>query len=69
MAQKTNSTMHPCWSGDGGQIYFSANILYSSRMDIYCISVEEKSLELKEKNPWLMVSHGSGNKDYPSWGE
>ena len=59
---------HPCWSDDGDQIYFSANILYSSRMDIYCINVADESLELKEKNPWLMVSHGSGSKDYPSWG-
>jgi Tol biopolymer transport system component len=58
---------HPCWSGDGQLLFFNSAILYSTRNDIYCIRVSE-ALQLKESAPWLMVSKGAGNKDYPVWG-
>lgn len=51
---------HPTW-GEGNIIYFSGNIIYSSRNDIYAVSLEDGSR-------WVMVSKGSGNKDYPCWG-
>lgn len=58
---------HPCWSVDGVMIFFNASILYSSRNDIYCINYNN-SLTLGKNAGWLMVSKGSGSKDYPSWG-
>jgi Tol biopolymer transport system component len=57
---------HPCWSSDGKLIFFSANIMYSSRFDIYCIRKDD-GLTLKEKASWIMVSKDSGDKNYPTW--
>lgn len=55
---------HPAW-GEDDLIYFSGNIVYSSRDDIYAVRFSDNELE---SNPWIMVSKGSGNKDYPCWG-
>jgi hypothetical protein len=55
---------HPTW-GEDDLIYFSGNIVYSSRDDIYGVRFSDNELE---SNPWIMVSKGSGNKDYPCWG-
>lgn len=55
---------HPTW-GESDIIYFSGNIVYSSRNDIYAVKFSNNELE---SNPWIMVSKGSGNKDYPCWG-
>lgn len=52
---------HPAW-GEDGMIYFSGNIVYSSRYDIYGVKVDGGP-------EWIMVSKGSGNKDYPCWGK
>lgn len=60
---------HPCWSAsDASIIYFSGSIIYSSRVDIYCIRLK-KDPSKQATAEWLMVSKGSGDKDYPSWGE
>ncbi len=56
---------HPTW-GENDMIYFSGNIVYSSRSDIYAVKFYDKELE---SNPWIMVSKGSGNKLYPCWGK
>lgn len=50
---------HPTWGADD-LIYFTGNIIYSSRSDIYAVS-------LKDGSKWIMVSKGSGNKLYPCW--
>lgn len=55
---------HPTWGKDD-LIYFSGNIVYSSRDDIYAVRFSNEKLE---SNPWIMVSKGPGNKDYPCWG-
>lgn len=60
---------HPCWSGDGEIIYFTANICYSSRIDIYGIKIDGDTPAPLEKAELIMVSRDSGNKDYPAWGE
>lgn len=52
---------HPTW-GEDDMIYFSGNILYSSRSDIYGVSLDHGSI-------WVMVSKGPGNKLYPCWGK
>lgn len=52
---------HPTW-GEDGMIYFSANIVYSSRRDLYGVSLDDGS-------QWIMVSKGSGDKLYPCWGK
>ena len=62
---KRDQHKHPCWSNDGSMIYFSGNILYSSRYDIYGVRVSDG---LQGKMSWVMVSGGSGDKKYPSWG-
>lgn len=51
---------HPSW-GEDNIIYFSGNIIYSSRSDIYAVKFDDGS-------QWIMVSKGSGSKDYPCWG-
>lgn len=56
---------HPTW-GENDLIYFSGNIIYSSRNDIYAVEFKEGELN---SNPWIMVSKGSGNKLYPYWGK
>jgi Tol biopolymer transport system component len=57
---------HPCWSSDNSMIFFSGNIAYSSRFDIYGIRVSDG---LQGKMSWVMVSSRSGSKEYPSWSE
>jgi Tol biopolymer transport system component len=57
---------HPCWSSDGSMIFFSGNLIYSSRYDIYGIRI---NTSWQENTSWVMVSSGSGNKEYPSWSE
>lgn len=52
---------HPTW-GEDDMIYFSGNIIYSSRSDIYGVSLDHGSI-------WVMVSKGPGDKLYPCWGE
>ena len=52
---------HPTW-GEDDMIYFSGNIVYSSRSDIYGVSFNDGS-------KWIMVSKGSDNKLYPCWGK
>jgi Tol biopolymer transport system component len=60
---------HPCWSvADESVIFFTGSINYSSRVDIYCIRLK-KDPSKQAAAEWLMVSKGSGDKDYPSWGE
>ncbi|HBF37305.1 MAG TPA: hypothetical protein DDW50_08285 [Firmicutes bacterium] len=61
---KGDQHKHPCWSSDGTMIFFSANIIYSSRFDIYAIRVSDGQ---QGKMSWVMVSRGSGDKEYPSW--
>lgn len=61
---KSDQHKHPCWSKDGSIIYFSGNILYSSRYDIYGIRVSDG---IQEKMSWIMVSGGTGDKEDPSW--
>ncbi len=54
---------HPTWSGTQENIvYFSANIVYTSRNDIYAVKIGGNS-------KWIMVSKGSGEKNYPCWGQ
>jgi Tol biopolymer transport system component len=65
-AQGSQLHEHPCWSSDGSMIFFSGNIIYSSRFDIYGIKVSDG---MQGKMSWVMVSSGSGSKDYPSWSE
>ncbi len=63
---------HPCWSSKGGLLFFSGNIVYSSREDIYCIKYDNSDgifETVKNNTSWLMVSSGSGDKKYPSWSE
>jgi Tol biopolymer transport system component len=45
---------HPLWSADGTLIYFSGTIIYSSRMDIYCIRLSD-SLDYKEATKIIPV--------------
>ena len=52
---------HPAW-GEDNIIYFSGNIIYSSRIDIYGVGLEHGPI-------WVMVSKGSGDKLYPCWGK
>lgn len=52
---------HPAW-GEDNMIYFSGNIIYSSRSDIYGVGLDHGSV-------WVMVSKGSGDKNYPCWGK
>lgn len=53
---------HPTWSEvQENIIYFSANIIYTSRNDIYAVKIGGNF-------EWVMVSKGSGSKDYPCWG-
>lgn len=62
---------HPCWSSRGGLLFFSGNIVYSSREDIYCVKYDNSDgifETVKNNASWLMVSSGSGDKKYPSWG-
>jgi Tol biopolymer transport system component len=49
---------HPCWSSDGTMIFFSGNIIYSSRFDIYGIKVSDG---IQGKMSWVMVSRVSKN--------
>ena len=51
---------HPTW-GEDDMIYFSGNMVYSSRSDIY-------GVRLDDSPKWIMVSKGPGNKLYPCWG-
>ncbi|MGE5606508.1 MAG: hypothetical protein ACM3YE_12565, partial [Bacteroidota bacterium] len=55
---------HPIW-GKNDMIYFSGNIVYSSRSDIYAVKFFDNTT--LESNPWIMVSKGSGSKLYPCW--
>lgn len=57
---------HPSWSGDGEILFFSGNICFKSREDIYGIR-ESDALQLKENARWIMVSPGSGSKSNPVW--
>lgn len=52
---------HPTW-GEDNIIYFSGNIIYSSRSDIYAVGLDQGF-------KWVMVSKGSGDKLYPCWGK
>jgi Tol biopolymer transport system component len=63
-AQGQQQHKHPCYSKDGTMLYFSANIIYSSRFDIYRVRVNSG---WQENRSWVMVSSGSGSKDCPNW--
>lgn len=52
---------HPTW-GENDMIYFSGNIIYSSRRDIYGVGLDQGF-------KWVMVSKGSGDKNFPCWGK
>jgi hypothetical protein len=63
----TEQHKHPTWNDLGDIIYFSRSATYSSRRDIYGVRFKEDQPE-QGIDQWIMVSKGSGSKDYPCWG-
>lgn len=61
-----DSHSHPCWSDDGRLLFFTADIVFSSRQDIYAIHWDG-SLEPPDNPAWIMVTPGSGDKKYANW--
>jgi len=57
---------HPCWSDDGSLLFFTADIAFSSRQDIYAVRWDG-SLDPPDNPPWILVTPGSGDKKYASW--
>jgi len=57
---------HPCWSDDGNLLFFSADIAFSSRQDIYAIRWDG-SLDVPDNPAWILVTPGSGDKKYANW--
>lgn len=59
---------HPGWSSNGEIIFFTANILFKSREDIYCIRLDD-ALTSPQTAAWVLVSPGTGSKKNPAWVE
>lgn len=64
----TEQHKHPTWDGSGKIIYFARSATYSSRSEIYGVKFSEDQTG-QGMDQWIMVSQGSGSKDYPCWGE
>lgn len=65
--QTSDDHKHPFWSEDGSIIFFSANI-NKSRYDIYAIRLND-SILMGAQAPLIMITGGSGDKDYPVWAD
>lgn len=63
----TENHYHPVWSNDGELLFFSGNIAYSSRIDIYAMRFSDITAATLNDTSKVILTSGSGDKRYFSF--